>query len=66
MKQRVDWMNEEELFGEILEALSEGASDGEVFGVVGRDEEDGYGGLGYIEIKDNQNRRFHLELHEII
>jgi len=66
MKVTREWMDEPELFELVSEAMffDEADSNGRI-DVQAREEPDGYGGSGYIEIM-RDGRRFRLELAEII
>ena len=66
MKVNCEWMDTPELFELVSEAMFNGEadSDGRI-DVQAREEPDGYGGSGYIEVK-HDGRRFRLELAEIV
>jgi DNA-binding transcriptional ArsR family regulator len=66
MKVTREWMDEPELFELVSEAMffDEADSNGRI-DVQAREEPDGYGGSGYIEIM-RDGRRFRLELAETI
>jgi hypothetical protein len=66
MKVTREWMDEPELFELVSEAMffDEADSNGRI-DVQAREEPDGYGGSGYIEIM-HDGRRFRLELAEIV
>ncbi len=66
MKVNCEWMDEPEMFELVSEAMvfDEADSNGRI-DVQAREEPDGYGESGYIEIM-RDGRRFRLELAEII
>lgn len=65
MKSPRNWTNEQELFDVITEALcNDDRMEQENFRITARDEEDGYGGNGYILIRTPDGRRFSLDLNE--
>lgn len=66
MKVNREWMDAPELFELVSEAMFNGEADSNGrIDVQAREEPDGYGGSGYIEIM-RDGRRFRLELAEII
>lgn len=60
MKRHTDWMDEEELFNDIVNALDEAG-----INMDARDEEGAYRERGTITIRTQDGRKFALEIHEL-
>jgi hypothetical protein len=60
MKRHTDWMNEDDLFNEITNALQSAGIDADA-----RDEEGPYRERGTITIRTADGRSFALEIHEL-
>ena len=60
MKRHADWMDEEELFNDIVNALDEAGINADA-----RDEEGDYRERGTITIRTEDGRQFALEIHEL-
>ena len=60
MKRHTDWMDEEDLFNDVTNALQEAGIDADC-----RDEEGCYRERGTITIRTEDGRSFALEIHEL-
>ena len=60
MKRHTDWMDEDELFNEVTNALQEAGIDADA-----REEEGSYRERGTITLRTGDGRSFALEIHEL-
>jgi len=60
MKRHTDWMDEEDLFNDVYQALEDAGMH-----VRGGEEQGAYGESGTITIRAEDGRTFALEIHEL-